>query len=93
MFVRKKTVDKIVEDYEAKIEQIMADYETTINKLVREYECEVEGIRISIEDGRQRDQAAFTKLATVLNNKKATKADMTAAMEEAVGYLGENLEG
>ena len=31
---------------------------------------------------------SYKTLLTVLNNKKATKAELTAAMEEAIGYLG-----
>ena len=32
---------------------------------------------------------AYVTLTEVMKNKKATKADMVAAMEEAIGYLGE----
>lgn len=35
---------------------------------------------------------AYERLVTVMSNKKATKAELTAAMMEAIGFLGEVLE-
>ena len=37
-------------------------------------------------------QKAYLALTDVMAKKKATKADLTAAIEEAIGYLGEVLE-
>lgn len=34
-------------------------------------------------------EAAYLALTEVMAKKKATKADLTAAIEEAIGYLGE----
>ena len=35
---------------------------------------------------------AYHRLVNTLHDKKATKADFGAAMEEAIGYLGEALD-
>lgn len=35
---------------------------------------------------------AYNRLVNALNDKKATKADLYAAMEEAIGYLGAELD-
>ena len=41
---------------------------------------------------RVKAQKAYLTLTEVMAKKKATKADLTAAIEEAIGYLGEVLE-
>lgn len=38
------------------------------------------------------DESAYLVLVNVLTNKKARKCDLTDAIEEAIGYLRENLE-
>lgn len=35
---------------------------------------------------------AYNRLVNALNDKKATKADLRASMEEAIGYLGGELD-
>lgn len=85
IFVRKSTMDKTVEELEARIASL---------ERIKDADTELIDVLInSDEKCRARDEAAYNSLVNILNNKKATKADITAAMEEAIGYLGENLEG
>lgn len=44
------------------------------------------------ENERSKSWTAYQRLQNALGDKKATKADLLAAMEEACGYLGEGLE-
>ena len=51
-----------------------------------------QNIAESYYETREKAEQAYNRLVNCLHDKKATKADMTAAMEEAVGYLGEVLD-
>ena len=43
------------------------------------------------EAKRSKVYSAYSALTAVVSKKKITKAELTAAMEEAIGYLGEVL--
>ena len=48
--------------------------------------------RLHLIKNVHRIQTAYTTLTDVLNKKRPRKDDLTAAMEEAIGYLGEVLD-
>lgn len=49
-------------------------------------------LAIALEEAkRSKVESAYKILTTAANKKKVTKVELTAAMEEAIGYLGEVL--
>ena len=65
-------------------------YYNVINKWVDKYYEERETLKQ--ERTRRNTETAYMKLVEVANCSKSTKADLHAAMEEAIRYLGAALE-
>ena len=84
IFVRKSTMDKAVEEFEARIASL---------ERIKDADTELIDVLIdSDEKRRARDEIALKFLIDVLRDKKARKCDMTAAMKEAVWQLKQNLD-
>ena len=82
-----KWVDKYYEERETLKQERNCNI---INKWVNKYYEERETLKQ--ERIRRDTEAAYMKLVEVANCAKSTKADLHAAMEEAIGYLGAALE-